>query len=213
MIGAGIHSGDLLVVDRSLEPKNGNVIVAALDGDLIAASGGALGWAHRACRGGWRFVAGGAPVRPALCGNDPHHRHGGSVGGAGRGGRLGDRGGELPRRRLCSHREAAVDLARRHGPFLHGKQRLSGFGVTSLLRWVCSGRVPVRLALEQALQHLRSAVVFDSLDASGQAGHIMLGDKRFRPVQAQLWEPARRIEMIEAGLARGEGGFGSTGKH
>jgi DNA polymerase V len=34
MIGAGIHSGDLLVVDRSLEPKNGNVIVAALDGDL-----------------------------------------------------------------------------------------------------------------------------------------------------------------------------------
>lgn len=34
MTGAGIHSGDLLVVDRSLEPKNGNVIVAALDGDL-----------------------------------------------------------------------------------------------------------------------------------------------------------------------------------
>lgn len=34
MVGAGIHSGDLLVVDRSLEPKNGNVIVAALDGDL-----------------------------------------------------------------------------------------------------------------------------------------------------------------------------------
>jgi DNA polymerase V len=34
MIGAGIHSGDLLVVDRSLEPKSGNVIVAALDGDL-----------------------------------------------------------------------------------------------------------------------------------------------------------------------------------
>jgi DNA polymerase V len=34
MMGAGIHSGDLLVVDRSLEPNNGNVIVAALDGDL-----------------------------------------------------------------------------------------------------------------------------------------------------------------------------------
>lgn len=34
MIGAGIHSGDLLVVDRSLEAKSGNVIVAALDGDL-----------------------------------------------------------------------------------------------------------------------------------------------------------------------------------
>lgn len=34
MIGAGIHSGDLLVVDRSLEAKSGNVIVAALDGEL-----------------------------------------------------------------------------------------------------------------------------------------------------------------------------------
>jgi len=34
MMGAGIHSGDLLAVDRSLEPNNGNVIVAALDGDL-----------------------------------------------------------------------------------------------------------------------------------------------------------------------------------
>jgi DNA polymerase V len=34
MIGAGIHSGDVLVVDRSLEAKSGNVIVAALDGDL-----------------------------------------------------------------------------------------------------------------------------------------------------------------------------------
>ncbi|HEU5406192.1 MAG TPA: translesion error-prone DNA polymerase V autoproteolytic subunit [Nitrospira sp.] len=34
MIWASIHSRDLLVVDRSLEPKNGNVIVAALDGDL-----------------------------------------------------------------------------------------------------------------------------------------------------------------------------------
>lgn len=36
------------------------------------------------------------------------------------------------------------------------------------------------------------------VDASGQAGHIMLGEKRFRPVQAQLWEPARRIEMLDA---------------
>ena len=34
MIGAGIHSGDVLVVDRSLEAKSGNVIVAALDGEL-----------------------------------------------------------------------------------------------------------------------------------------------------------------------------------
>jgi DNA polymerase V len=34
MIGAGIHSGDLLIVDRSLEPQTGNVIIAVLDGEL-----------------------------------------------------------------------------------------------------------------------------------------------------------------------------------
>ena len=34
MIGAGIHSGDLLVVDRSLEPVDRRVVVAVLDGDL-----------------------------------------------------------------------------------------------------------------------------------------------------------------------------------
>ena len=32
MIGAGIHDGDLLVVDRSLEPRPGRVVVAVLDG-------------------------------------------------------------------------------------------------------------------------------------------------------------------------------------
>ena len=34
MIGAGIHSGDLLIVDRSLEPKDGNVVIAVIDGEL-----------------------------------------------------------------------------------------------------------------------------------------------------------------------------------
>lgn len=34
MIGAGIHPGDLLVVDRSLEPKDKNVIIASLNGEL-----------------------------------------------------------------------------------------------------------------------------------------------------------------------------------
>ncbi|MBN1807137.1 MAG: translesion error-prone DNA polymerase V autoproteolytic subunit [Sedimentisphaerales bacterium] len=34
MIGAGIHCGDLLVVDRSLEPKDKNVVIAVLDGEL-----------------------------------------------------------------------------------------------------------------------------------------------------------------------------------
>jgi len=34
MIEAGIHTGDLLVVDRSLEAIDGNVVVAALEGEL-----------------------------------------------------------------------------------------------------------------------------------------------------------------------------------
>jgi DNA polymerase V len=34
MIEAGIHHGDLLVVDRSLDAVDGHVIVAALDGEL-----------------------------------------------------------------------------------------------------------------------------------------------------------------------------------
>ena len=34
MIGAGIHEGDILVVDRSLEPRNGKIIIAAIDGSL-----------------------------------------------------------------------------------------------------------------------------------------------------------------------------------
>lgn len=34
MIGAGIHSGDVLVVDRSLEPTQNKVVIAVLNGDL-----------------------------------------------------------------------------------------------------------------------------------------------------------------------------------
>lgn len=34
MIDYGIFSGDLLVVDRSLEPKIGDIVVAAVDGEL-----------------------------------------------------------------------------------------------------------------------------------------------------------------------------------
>jgi DNA polymerase V len=34
MVGAGIHSGDLLVVDRSLEPVDGKVVIANIDGEL-----------------------------------------------------------------------------------------------------------------------------------------------------------------------------------
>ena len=34
MIGAGIHSGDILIVDRSLEPSNRKVVIAVVDGEL-----------------------------------------------------------------------------------------------------------------------------------------------------------------------------------
>lgn len=34
MVGAGIHPGDLIVVDRSLEPKDGQVVVAEVNNEL-----------------------------------------------------------------------------------------------------------------------------------------------------------------------------------
>ena len=34
MVGEGIHDGDLLVVDRSLRPASGDVIIACVDGDF-----------------------------------------------------------------------------------------------------------------------------------------------------------------------------------
>ena len=34
MVGVGIHSGDILIVDRSLPPKNNAIVIAVLQGDL-----------------------------------------------------------------------------------------------------------------------------------------------------------------------------------
>ncbi|MDH3393592.1 MAG: translesion error-prone DNA polymerase V autoproteolytic subunit [Desulfobulbaceae bacterium] len=34
MLGAGIHDKDILVVDRSLEPVSGKVVIAVVDGEL-----------------------------------------------------------------------------------------------------------------------------------------------------------------------------------
>ena len=34
MLNAGIHSEDLLIVDRSLSPKNNNIVIASIFGDL-----------------------------------------------------------------------------------------------------------------------------------------------------------------------------------
>lgn len=34
MIGAGIHDKDILIVDRSLEPTHGKIVIAAVNGEL-----------------------------------------------------------------------------------------------------------------------------------------------------------------------------------
>lgn len=34
MVGAGIHSGDILIVDRSLSPNSNKIIIAVLNGEL-----------------------------------------------------------------------------------------------------------------------------------------------------------------------------------
>jgi DNA polymerase V len=34
MIGAGIHDGDLLIVDRSLEAKSNSIVIAVVEGDM-----------------------------------------------------------------------------------------------------------------------------------------------------------------------------------
>jgi len=35
MTGAGIHNGDVIIVDRSLPAKNGKVVVAVLNGEML----------------------------------------------------------------------------------------------------------------------------------------------------------------------------------
>jgi|SRR5215203_1690114 len=35
MTGAGIYTGDVVIVDRSLEPKSGRVIIAVMDGEML----------------------------------------------------------------------------------------------------------------------------------------------------------------------------------
>ncbi len=50
MTGAGIYPGDLLVVDRSLEPRDGLVVIAVVDGDLTVKR-------LKGKPGNWRLVA------------------------------------------------------------------------------------------------------------------------------------------------------------
>lgn len=50
MTGAGIFPGDLLVVDRSVEPRDGHVVIAALQGELTVKR-------LKGREGAWRLVA------------------------------------------------------------------------------------------------------------------------------------------------------------
>lgn len=35
MINAGIYDGDIVIVDRSLKPQNGKIVIAVIDGDML----------------------------------------------------------------------------------------------------------------------------------------------------------------------------------
>lgn len=43
MTGAGIHSGDVVIVDRSLKPKEGMIVIAAINGEWTVKRLGAKG--------------------------------------------------------------------------------------------------------------------------------------------------------------------------
>jgi DNA polymerase V len=50
MVGAGIADGDILVVDRSLEPADGRVVIAVVSGELVVKR-------LRRTEGGWLLAA------------------------------------------------------------------------------------------------------------------------------------------------------------
>lgn len=43
MEGVGIYDGDLLIVDRSLEPKTGHIVIMSVDGELTCKKLGKIG--------------------------------------------------------------------------------------------------------------------------------------------------------------------------
>lgn len=58
MTGAGVHDGDLAIVDRSIEPRPGHVVVAVLDGELALK--------RLARRGGRTFLDSAHPAYPPI---------------------------------------------------------------------------------------------------------------------------------------------------
>ena len=62
MVGAGIRDGDLLVVDRSLRPADGDVIIASVDGDFTVKTL-RLGNGERGTGNGERGMGNGGEIR------------------------------------------------------------------------------------------------------------------------------------------------------
>ncbi|HEY9079362.1 translesion error-prone DNA polymerase V autoproteolytic subunit [Magnetovibrio sp.] len=63
MTGAGIFPGDLLVVDRSVEPHDGHVVIAVVEGELTVKR-------LKGRRGAWRLVAEHPDFPPIHLAND-----------------------------------------------------------------------------------------------------------------------------------------------
>ncbi len=54
-----------------------------------------------------------------------------------------------------------------------------------------------RIKREQAAAADAARAPWLAIDSGGERGHIMLGDKTFRPVQAQLWDAERRLALMD----------------
>jgi aminocarboxymuconate-semialdehyde decarboxylase len=55
-----------------------------------------------------------------------------------------------------------------------------------------------RIAREEALAVDAERAPWLAVEPGGERGHIMLGDRRFRPVTASLWDPAVRVAELDA---------------
>lgn len=55
-----------------------------------------------------------------------------------------------------------------------------------------------RISREQAAAVDAERAPWLAVDPDGRTGHIMVGDRRFRPVTASLWDPAVRVAELDA---------------
>ena len=73
MINAGIHDKDLLVVDRSLTPANGDIIIAAVDGEFTVKTLRVLGNRERGMGNRERGIGNGGGVKYVLEPANPNY--------------------------------------------------------------------------------------------------------------------------------------------